>query len=200
MEPINTLEVPAVEHYRENLKSVFDHYLRPLVGDPDRNLRIISVGCGFGYEAEPLLKTFPNATYTGIDIKADRIDAAREFNADLGGKCVFETADAGEKGAFNKGPWDMVVVRHPQVLGSIGSIRDPNLQEDWVSIMENCISALNKGGVLFISTDTGVEREQILEWINTHSNEIKIVTDERNIHPSSKGIHKDSFVIVGKKM
>ncbi len=197
MEPLSNSEVSITEQYRESLKKVLDHYLRPLVGDADSNLRIMSVGCAFGFEAEPLLKTFPNATYTGIDINTDEIAGAKEINADLDGKCVFETADARKKSAFNNRPWDIVVVRHPQVLGST---RDSNLEKDWALIMENCISALDKEGVLFVSTDTEVERKQILEYINKHKDGIKIVTDEQNIHPRKRAVHKDSFVIIGKKV
>lgn len=198
MELASETEVSTVEYYQKNLKKVFDHYLRPFVGDPNSNLKIMSVGCGYGFEADPLLKIFPNATYMGIDVDADVIGVIKELSPDLNERCLFKIADAREEDAFDKGPWDIIVLRHPQVLGST---IDPNVKKDWARIMKNCVSAVNKRGVLFVSTDSEMEREQILEYINNQPRDkMEIVTNEHNIHPSSKGGHKDSFVVVGKKI
>jgi len=190
------------DYYRENLSKVFKHYLAEVIENKkDSSVDILSVGCGLGYEAEPLLRIFPNAIYTGIDIDSDVIHGAGKTNKDLYGRYQFQTLDARDKDAFGSKPWDIVILRNPQVGGSnFDTSKKSTSKDDWYKIIINSLEALVKGGTLFISVDEEHERDMVLRHINSFSNNISIVVDEPNKYPSRKGIFRDKLIIMAKKI
>lgn len=189
------------DYYRKNLGKVFEHYLAEDIKGKDSLIGILSVGCGFGYEAEPLLRIFPNAIYTGIDIDSNIIDGAREANNDLYGRCQFQVADGRDKEAIEIKPWDIVILRNPQVMGRyLDTSKYSTTREDWHRIIVNSIEALGKGGRLFVSVDMQHDRDIVLKYINSFTDTVSMVADEQNIHPSISGIFQDRLVIMAKKI
>lgn len=169
-----------LEHYRENLRNVFDHYFKRIDLGQKREgekRKILSVGCGFGYEAEPVLRIISNSQYIGIDIDEDYISSARAANRDVP-DVTFETKDAQKEDAFiDKDFWDIILIRHPQVIPPFLS---KNSRSDWKKIFANSINALREKGVLFISTATPQERNAIISFLKENNETIDTVIDEVN--------------------
>jgi 2-polyprenyl-3-methyl-5-hydroxy-6-metoxy-1,4-benzoquinol methylase len=191
-----TNENPSLrEGYREKLRQVFNYYLKKQIGtDPKR---ILSVGCMFGLEAEPLLKTFPGANYKGIDIDREIIGAATRMNKDLT-RAEFQLADAREMEAFGIEPYDIVVVRHPQVLGDLNP--GSNLAKDWHTILQNSMAALRPNGALFVSTtDEDCEGNCVLDYIRHSREKMTVVISDENKFAYGSWPFKDNFIIIAKK-
>lgn len=190
------------DYYRENLGRVFEHYLAEAIkSKKDSSINILSVGCGFGYEADPLLRIFPNAVYTGMDIDTGAISGAKEINNDLYERCEFQIADGRNKDAIGTKPWDIVILRNPQVSGStFDTSKGSTTREDWRRILKNSIEVLGEGGMVFISVDEEHDRGIVLKHLNSFTGNVSIVVNEPNIYPSKKGVFKDSLIIMAKKI
>lgn len=181
---------------RENLVEIFGLYLKKEVsGEPKR---ILSIGCKFAHEAKPILGVFPAASYKGIDIDGRSIKVARMENSDLANS-IFQEGDATKKETFGKEPWDIILVRHPQVCGEIfPEDPDRDVAQDWRIIMENSMGALKKGGTFFVSTITDKERKVVLQYINSHEGKMKIKVNCLNEFYANRAFN-DAFIIVAKK-
>lgn len=189
MEPIKTGELSS-SHYMGNLAREIETYLLDKVGNKPR---IISVGCGSGEEAGPISTIFPNSTYKGIDMSPAMIELAKETNISIPGK--FEVADATKKEAFDDQPWDVVILRNPQVTGGVGI-----MDEKWAKIIKNSIEALKKDGIVFITTPSEEERAIIVNYLGQFSEKLKILINQANQHTGGKRVFRDEFVVVAKKI
>ena len=181
---------------RENLIETFDSYLKKQVdGEPKR---ILSVGCSFGYEARPILGVFPTANFKGIDINKKFIEVARDENPDLG-NAIFQEGDATKKETFGEEPWDLVLIRHPQVCREMFPA-DPkqDVAKNWEIIMQNSMEALRKGGTLFVSTITADERSVVLGYIKSSEEKMEVRVNRRNEFDANR-VFDDLFIIVAKK-
>lgn len=195
MEDFVEEKMPMREGYREKLRQTFSGYLKGRVeGEPKK---ILSVGCGFGFEAEPLLKVFPKAKFKGIDNDERIIRAAIRTNEDLTG-VEFQVEDARKIEAFGTEPYDIIVVRHPQVLGEIEY--GDNLAQDWYKILQNSMEALKPGGIFFVSTtDEDHEGGRVLDCIGHSKEKMTIIINDRNKFFYGSWPFKDNFIIVAKK-
>lgn len=182
------------DNYRSKLEKTFDYYLKNKVRD--QPTWILSVGCNFGYEAGALLRVFPTAKYVGVDINKNVIKAAKETNRDLG-KVKFQVGDARKRETFGEIPWDIIAIRHPQVLGTI--MEEGSLDKDWYLIINNGMEALKEDGILFVSTSSMQERDRVISYINL-SKKMKILVNNENKFSSGVGVFHDNFVIVFKKL
>jgi SAM-dependent methyltransferase len=178
------------EYYRKALGETFRHYLKPEM--KNENIKILSVGCGFGYEAGALLNIFNSAKYVGIDNDEAVIEGARETNEDLD-EASFIEGDATKKESFGDKSWDLIVVRNPQVLGYSG-----NPTKEWQSILNNCADALSAGGLIYISNSTKEEKDTALNVLSL-SGKIKILLNQENESKVLKGTFKDDFIAIGRK-
>lgn len=179
------------EANRQILTRSFEQFLKPIVQKEDP--RVLSVGCGFGYEAAAIRSIFQNPTYLGIDINKGIVGGAKKMNNDLPGDFSFEQADARNQEAFGTTPWDVILLRHPQVLGSV---LNPVLENDWQSIIDNSCAALVRGGVVFSTVLSSEERVKVVKTLKR--NKMTIITDEINPLPAQNGI-EDWAIIVGQK-
>lgn len=197
------------EKYRGRIEKTLTHYLKNLDNgrlprDDKGELRVLSVGCGFGYDVKPVLDSFPNSLYKGIDNNVGLISGARDLNLDVGGESVhFEVEDASQVDSSEAQAYGLVLIRHPQVLGTtiIGSGRkvDQGSIDIWREILKASAEKTKKSGFIFVTTDSEYEEEKILEYLQ--ENGINVLVQELNrITEDSTGLpHTDLYVIVGKK-
>lgn len=193
-------EMPFRQGYRESLEKTFNNVLVPLFAR-NQELNILSVGCNFGFETKPLLDIFSNSFYKGIDIDERIIEAARRFNEDVGmthmNRFDFEVGDLTNIKSFGNKPWDLVIVRHPQVLkGILGAVSSP---EDWKTIILNSIDSLANKGIIFFSSDTQEEINEILQNLGYSEKNLEIIVNGKNKFANVKGPFTDRFVIVAKR-
>lgn len=164
--------------------------------------RVLSVGCGFGYEAEPILRTFPDGTYTGIDIDEDVIHGAKRTNKGVD-KAVFEVADATERKGFGENPWDVVILKHPQALGSITYLNSSTygkMDTEWGKILDNSIDATKTGGIIVATASSEQELELIGEHLSRFRNNVRVIKYEKNPNEAEQGAFRDEFIIVARKL
>ncbi len=186
-----------LNEHRAFLGKAFEAYLKKEIKVESPS--VLSVGCGVGYEAEPILRVFPNAKYRGIDIDKIHVELARRINEDLPGN-IFEIADAREEGAFAGGPWNVLILRNPQVMGEIADlIAGKRNSKDWEIIIKNSIKFLKTDGIMFITTPTRHEREIILNQLNILGRALKLLVDEENKYKTNLGLYNDDIVILAKK-
>ncbi|MDX1531126.1 MAG: class I SAM-dependent methyltransferase [Rhodothermales bacterium] len=64
----------------------------------DRSVRVLDAGTGFGQYAYFLLRSYPHVEVTAVDVKADYLDAARQFfdRTPFGGRIAFREHDLTE--------------------------------------------------------------------------------------------------------
>lgn len=179
----------VINEHRESLGKTFEKYLKTEV--KSQNPRILSVGCGCGFEAEPALRIFPNAKYKGIDINEESLGLARDINEDIS-QAVFEIADATKKGSFGDKPWDLVILRNPQVPKEI--------DQEWSEIIKNSIEVLKKDGIIFVTTSSEREKVIISQYLGRFDKNLKIIVNEENQHKTKFGSFRDDFIIIAKKL
>lgn len=179
-----TKKLPIRDEYRRNLAKAFSNFLERAISGNVK--RIISVGCGFGYEAQPLLKLFPDAYFLGIDTNKDLIDGAKSTNSDLP-SADFQVFDGRNLSSFNEAPWDIVILRNPA-------------NRDTIIAIENSLKVLRKGGIIFITTDTISEMEKIADLLSFFGNEIEIIQPTiENPFLTLGGGFEDRFIIRATK-
>lgn len=179
---------------RNSLEKSFSCYLKEFVSKDDPS--IISIGSGFGYEAGALQKIYPNMSYLGIDKNEQYQFGATKINKDIPGDIRFVTADARDPAFFENRNWNIVLLRHPQVQGSVWSDEMGNVR-DWETILHNSAQAVSKDGIMVVTSDSE-EEVAIIKRILSKSG-INILIDEINKFPSKGTPHRDFFIIIGKK-
>ena len=105
------------EAQTKHLANVFEQHVKPWVEDPTAPLRILSVGCANAEELPAVLHTFPNASFTGIDINNGVIEPMDMLNKN-NPRVTFRQGDATKREVFGQDPWDIILFRHPQFNGS----------------------------------------------------------------------------------
>lgn len=197
-----TGKLPQRDIYRENLGKAFRHYLLPYFSPGQEYTKALSIGCNFAYEAAPLVQLSPGMSFRGIDISDDAILAAKETNADLADRAEFIVADARLDSAFGEDPWDIVVIRNPQILGSQVE-RDPGKRVttlDWQTIIGNSVKHLSPRGLIFITTELEEEKGVITDLLSADHKQVGLIRATKNDYPTSSGIFRDNFVIVGRRV
>lgn len=181
------------------LKKTVKAYLEPVIAQRKSDpLKIVSVGCGFGYEVEPLLDVFPNSTYKGIDINPSFKKGAANMNSDIDQDRVqFEVGDEREPGTLGEKRWDIVFVKNPQVRGSnfpkeYGSVADRQ------RIIRSSMNAVSQNGILFITAQTKEEKD-ILKTYFAYP-KYKIVIDTKNRVTQSTDTNIDEHILVVKRI
>lgn len=208
-------KISSLDRGRESLEKTFGAYLKSEVRVERPN--VLSVGCGAGYEAEPILQLFPSAKYKDIDISGSNIRLARRTNSDLP-EDIFQVADAKSRDSFAGGPWDIIILRNPQITETLEGLTDflegkakvgkdwelnirngKKVSKDWALIIKNSIDFLKKDGILLVTTPSGDERVIILDQLKTPGKELEILVNEDNKHKAASGVFDDDIVILAKK-
>lgn len=189
-----------IDGRRRSVSKEIEGYLRNRVKDKPR---VISVGCGVGDEAEPILRILPGSTYKGIDIDPEMIQLAKESNIDT--TAEFEVADAINKEAFGPQPWDVVILRHPHVMEKsrrnlVNGSGKNEMDENWAKIIKNSIEALNENGIVFMTTFDETEKEVITNYLGQFGKELKILIDQGNQHETYGDAAHDNFVVMAQKI
>jgi SAM-dependent methyltransferase len=196
METTSTKMSEELVSHQEFLTKIFSSYLKKEVDRKPSN--IISIGCKFAYEAQPILSIFPTATFKGVDIDRDSLMVARKENENLK-NVMFQQGDATKRETFGKDPWDIIIIRHPQVLGeAFPENKNRDLSKDWHIIIENSMEALRSGGLLFVSTTLPNERDMVLDYVNSSRQKMLIKLNKKNVFNTNMPF-KDDFITIAKK-
>jgi hypothetical protein len=195
MEGMVSEKSKAIIGNREYLGRIFNFYLKKEVDIKPK--RILSVGCMFGYEAKPILDIFPRATFKGIDINDLFLKSARILNSDLV-NVEFQKGDATKREVFGKEPWDIVLIRHPQVKGEYFSEnKNKDLANNWRTIIENSIRSLSPNGALFVSATSPEERDIVLGYVSSFK-DMSIKVNKSNMFRTDEPFG-DEQIVVAKK-
>lgn len=179
------------EKARNHFAMVLGNSLEKLnMGDIPRDqngiLRVLSVGCGHGYDAGAVLAVFPRSAYKGIDIDEEIIESAKRLNSDIDTERVeYLKEDAQNVANEEKNKYGLVIIRNPQPGGtSIQTMREELSYQDkssgldayrlWKDIIHSSIEKTANGGYLFITTDLYVDKQKIEE-----------ILDEKNVKHST---------------
>lgn len=191
---------------RDRLSKLLNRYVRPgLGGAKDKDIRVISIGCGVGYEAAAVTGLFPFARFVGVDKEKSQITLARAYNKDVPGnnRINFVQADASKKEVYGNHPWDVVLLRNPQLCGDSNNSFSNYLSEQtkidsvWGEIVDNAVEALSENGVMLASTVTEKERDVLLGKLESKGNLIIFATENEWDHEmASLG---DQFLFIIKK-
>ncbi len=195
-----------LERQRARIEKTLSYYLKNLDNgrlprESDGGLNVLSVGCGLGLDAKPVVDIFPESTYKGIDNDTSHISAARRLNKDAGVRVQFETEDATEIGSEEE-KYGLVLIRHPQVLGEtvIGATAVlPGAVKIWGDIVKASVQKTKKQGYIFASTDSVEENEEIVQHLE--ANGVKVMINFENaVKEDTTGLpFRDSYVMVGKR-
>lgn len=183
------------ESYRETLHQAFETYLQPhsegLVSP-----YVLSVGCGFAYETPVVVNMFPKAHYEGIDIKPELVFGAKQTNKDIKGDVSFRIADATKDEAYKNDKWDVIILRHPQMQGSI--LTNETTTDTWQTIVEKSIDHLKKGGLFFSTVSSPLEEELLLQALPVSKTEV--LEHAVNKFTNDKATYDDKVIIIARKI
>jgi hypothetical protein len=188
---------------RERLGEMFTHHLLPhlppdIPRDAEGKISILSVGCGIGVEAEPLLRLVPDSTYLGIDNDSSMVWIGSTSHRDitLGSPPQFDTQDIL---TFDPGQkFSMVVLRQPPVGGDRVSIARYGHVIGWEDEADASVAHLADNGLLLVTT----EREDYYAWLLRYMEKqgLEILNQGLNSTlEAPKDAYPDQFVIVAKK-
>lgn len=141
------------QHFTRVLTNQVLPYLPPTIPrENDGKLAVLSVGCGFGYDAKPIIDTIPDSTYLGIDTAKRSIDYANMFNPDLmqDPNIRFELQNIHDLDAKQFG---IVVLRHPPVYGFRKELAARGESVGWEPELNASLTHLRDEGLLFITTE-----------------------------------------------
>ena len=193
-EPEGEQRVGITTQFIKKYHGVLNFYLPPELKERTDPVRVLSVACGFGLEALGIQRVMPFAYYEGIDLNPDLFLLARRLNSHLPTE-RFRQADAQNPDSFGQDPWDLVMLRNPQ-LGSMRVIHN----RLWSKIIANSVNATKEGGFLFISSLTGLEFSHLLEYLGFFP-QLRIENLPHEIPVSLPEIPlKDHFALLAKKL
>lgn len=169
---------------RQTVMGILERHVYPLV-EASEAKRILSVACGVGDEAKSLLKMFPNAHITGIDISRVDINIARKHHHALRGRIKFYVRDARLADSFGNRPWDIILFRNPQVTSG---------GQNWEAMYSNAVSALQPGGTLITTTLSDYEMNFVRGYYLAYG--IEVVRDRLTMLSENF----DSNILIGRKL
>lgn len=195
--------LPTRDIYRVHLEQTMRYYLQNLndsrLSRKKGALRVLSAGCGLGYEAKPVLSIFPNAHYRGIDINDGLIMGAKDVNRDLPPEQVeLTTEDAAHLEESEIGKYGLIIIRHPQLRGTLLNNSLYGSHDMWKNIIESTLKKVSSDGYVFTTVDDEEERDIMLDYLKEQG--MEILVNERN-HGSTISVptYKDSLVILAHK-
>jgi len=164
------------EQLQEDLLNILDGYLpADLRADKGKGKRILSLGCGMAIEAEPLIHLMPEAYYEGIDESEVGLGGARALSPSLPAE-RFRVADATQSESFGLEPWNLIIIRNPDV-----DVLHRRSGSNWEQIFRNCYQHLSGEGYLLVTTHKGAEMRVVREYIETHLKGFKVTVPQQKI-------------------
>lgn len=198
----------VIENYftteRERLHSLLGEVLFPHF-ESDAPLQVISIGCGVGFETQPVISLFPNASFVGVDIDPGFIKMAQTFNKDVvqENRVSFVNADALHKDVYADHSWDVVILRNPQLFGSFERMEQKSLagridmDPVWEKIVDNAVNVLSEKGIIVASTATKDERDVLVEKLKGFGN--LVVSDVDTKPGKNPVLLGDQFLLTATK-
>lgn len=193
-----------IQGSREYLRKVIKYYLgnleTRLPKDGDGVLQVLSVGCSFAYEAQPVISIFPNSHFKGIDTDQTFIDGANTVNRDLPSEQIdLVVEDARETSEEEKDRYGLVIMRHPQVGGS--DFEGKGSVKDWRQIIESSIQKTTPQGFIFITTQADNETRLITKYLK--ENNVNVLFNNPNLFldDAPTGLSfRDPNIIIGQRI
>lgn len=142
------------EEYRRYLRKVIEQGVGRLQLPRDDNgvLQILSVGCLYADEAQPVSEIFSPAHFKGIELDQGRVNLARHANRDLPEDQIeFVMEDGREVLSGEENKYGLVIIRNPQLLGS-GSNRRTTV-DDWSRVFEASVKKTRENGWILVTTE-----------------------------------------------
>ncbi len=157
-------------------------------------IRVLSVACGFALEAQAVRSVLPTSYYEAIDVEPRTIFGAKAFNPDIP-STRFRVADATRIEEFGQNPWDLIILRNPQ-LGGIEVHLSP-----WAKIISNAIESTKVDGYLFMSTHTDLEYANLRDFLRLDEARLTILENLSGEIPFTLPPNplKEYFTIVARK-
>lgn len=147
---------------KEDLRKIMDIFLpEELRHRP--SIRVLSVGCGWAPEATALSE-FSNIYFEGIDTDDKALLGARSLNGNIPAE-RFREANALNPASFGDEPWDLIILRNPQIGGSIWWQGYAAMDREWKIIIENCIENLSPKGYIYVGSVNGDEAERVRDFL-----------------------------------
>lgn len=129
-----------------------------IVNNPD--LRILSIGCGFGFELKGLQQLFSDAYIEAIDRDEEMVHGARQENPQFPADRI-NVADATRRESLGNQGWDLIVIRNPNV-----SVYANSINRNWERVFKNSLDAIKPGGFLFLTTQEEPDMEGALNFLS----------------------------------
>lgn len=160
---MNTVENPSGSNpVDKEFEEIFSTYLPQDLKSRDI-VNVLSVGCGFAYEAFGLLATLPQAKYRGIDTNVLQVEVAVRLHHELPSeRFQVEILDAFQANNLGKDN-DLIIVRNPDFTVNRAT---QELQTPWAEVFGNCVGALKIGGYMFLTATEKAELEHTTAIIN----------------------------------
>lgn len=160
---MNSVENPSGSNtIDKEFAAIFSEYLPQDLKNRD-TVDVLSVGCGFAYEANGLLATLPQAKYRGIDTNGLQVKAAAQLHHELPSeRFQVEISDAFQANNLGEDN-DLIIVRNPDFIVNRAT---QELQTLWDEVFGNCVGALKIGGYMFLTATEKAELEQTTRIIN----------------------------------
>ena len=177
--------------------------------------KILNLACGAGHESYLLSAFFGDGTINSpfcaarvraVDISegnmALAVERQNQLLADsddvkrLAGAVNFESLDATDLRAVmgEDGPYDIVVLRHPQVTADFVNVGQKGV---WRTIVANAVAATKGSGYVIATTLSGFEAQFLVSFLQDANAEILVDRAVSHVAEGLKG-NKDSWVVVAK--
>lgn len=155
------LHDPIAGRWMKEIESHLPPYLKARIGNPQKPLRVLDVGCGAGFFS--ILMARIGCIVTGIDLTASMVENARRLAAEEGVQAEF-LRDNAEEPHFPDDTFDVVLTRN--VTWTL-----PNADKAYAS----WIRVLKKGGVILnFDADYGARDDSRLEGLPKNHAHYKI--------------------------
>lgn len=175
----------------ESIGRVMEQVLPDKFADSkESKMSMLSVGCQFGYEANPFIDLYPDGEYIGVDIDERMINGARRMHSESS-QAKFLPCDARKIEDLERFKPNIILLRHPQTLDSfVGN----GSREDWKKIIQNCADLISPNGIILATTHLPQEADLIKDYLKEKGIDVSVTDNPNPVIPAI-----DSVIIVGKK-
>jgi SAM-dependent methyltransferase len=132
------------------LRAALEHYFGAQARDRVRS--IVDIGCGRCDELGLLLELFPRAVLALVDSDPASIHYLERENTGIGARVRLRLADARELDRFAPGPFDLAIIRHPDLDARPGV---------WDTVIRVTVDQVADGGTLLVSSYSVGEAEAV---------------------------------------
>ena len=134
---LGRFEQPAAEAYRAMFINL-DNFAEQVANAVPKATRVLEIGCGDGSVADRITRTYPNATYVGIDVASD---PGRRYTGDRA-RATFESETSSQLRARNPDPFDLVAV--------VDVLHHVHEDDDRVQLLQDAVAMLAPDGTLVV--------------------------------------------------